>query len=197
MNFDTHPIRFVQHLIARYGGGIRLSFSNYFYRPNSIFDERISFWVDAHLVNDAWLISQLKALPEGWELAFNSIIKDERSRTHHIGLVDFAENAGHEAVRSGVYRLLGESALRGLSVYSSGRSYHGYINQLMLPKDWREFLGRLLLMNEISAAPVVDSRWVGHRLVGGYCALRWSMNTPWYRSMPNLVTKVESAQHLD
>lgn len=185
--FDSHPIRFAQDLADKLGGGWKFSFSSYFYRPSSVFDERFSFWADAHELCDDWLSSQLKSLPEGWELAFNSIVKDDRGRTYHLGLVDFAENATLISVRSAVHNLLGDDALRSLSVYDSGRSYHGYISQLMIPKEWRSFLGRLLLMNGVSTAPVVDARWVGHRLVGGYCALRWSMNTGWYRSMPKKV----------
>lgn len=185
--FDSHPIRFAETLAKKLGAGYKFSFSNYFYRPSSVFDERFTFWVDTGDVCDDWLSSQIKNLPEGWEMAFNSMVKDERGRSYHIGLIDFAESATLISVQSAVNHLLGDDALRSLSIYDSGRSYHGYIGELMIPKDWRSFLGRLLLMNGTSAAPVVDSRWVGHRLVGGYCALRWSMNTAWYRAMPKRV----------
>lgn len=187
MNLDQHPIRFVQGLAQRHGYDIELSFSSYFYRPASVFDERYAFWVSASEVNDAWLLDQISSLPEGWEIAFNSLMKDGRGRTQHVGLVDFAEGASIDLIKSAVYKLLGENALRLLQVYESGRSYHGYIEEIMIPKEWRSFLGRLLLMNDVSSNPVVDSRWVGHRLVGGYCALRWSMNSTWYLSMPTRV----------
>ena len=187
MIFDSHPIRFAQSLAEKLGAGWKLSFSSYFYRPSSVFDERFIFWVDAAEVTDDWLSSQLEGLPEGWELAFNSTIRDDRGRTHHVGLIDFAEDATIISAQSAVHRMLGDDALRSLSIYDSGRSYHGYISELMIPKEWRSFLGRLLLMNGVSSAPVVDSRWIGHRLLGDYCALRWSMNTSWYRSMPKKV----------
>ena len=184
---DGHPLAFARGLADRLGFETKLSFSRYFYRPNSVFDERITFWVEAGDVSSDWLQAQINDLPNGWELAFNSILKDERGRTHHVGMIDFAESASVSAIRLSVRRFLGDEALRCLSIYDSGRSYHGYIEQLMIPREWREFLGRLLLMNEVSQPPVVDSRWVGHRLVGGYCALRWSMNTRWYKAMPSKI----------
>jgi hypothetical protein len=35
-------------------------------------------------------------------------------------------------------------------------------------------MGRLLLLNLPEKPCLVDTRWVGHRLIGGYAALRWS-----------------------
>jgi hypothetical protein len=187
VTIDRHPLAFARHLAHRYGGDLTLSFSRYFYRPNSIFDERSTFSVEAGMVNEEWLYHELSSLPAGWELAFNSVVKDRRQRTHHIGMIDFAEGATAAAIRDAVHRLLGDAALRSLWLYSSGRSFHGYFSEMMRPGEWREFLGRSLLMNELGMAPVVDARWVGHRLVGGYCALRWSMNTQWYNAMPQKV----------
>lgn len=184
MNFNLHPVRFVESLAKRYGEDVELSFSRYFYRPNSVFDERFNFHVRASDVTEFWLRQQLTELPEGWELAFNSKLKDSRGRTFHVGLVDFHEGIDLLSVEVAVRRLLGDEALRSLWLFNSGRSFHGYIEQLMIPKEWREFLGRLLLMNGVATPQVVDSRWIGHRLIGGYCALRWSMNTSYYKQMP-------------
>lgn len=187
MTLSSHPVKFAEALVQKHGENLLLSFSRYFYRPASVFDERLKFSVPGRVVTPAWLEAELANLPDGWELAVNSHVKDERGRTFHVGLIDFAEGASRKTIEVSVRNLLGEDALRHLWLYDSGRSFHGYLFHLMIPKDWRAFLGRLLLMNQVDASDVVDARWVGHRLVGGYCALRWSMNTEWYKQMPSRV----------
>lgn len=51
----------------------------------------------------------------------------------------------------------------------SGNSYHYYGLQTVDESSWRAFLGECLLFS-----PVVDSRYVGHRLIDGFCVLRVS-----------------------
>ncbi|MHB1292207.1 MAG: primase 1D-like protein [Sulfuricella sp.] len=36
-------------------------------------------------------------------------------------------------------------------------------------------------------SPTVDPRWVGHRLISGYAALRWTKNTEQYLNTPTLI----------
>ena len=48
----------------------------------------------------------------------------------------------------------------------------GIINQVLLFRDGQE---------------IVDSRWIGHRLIGGYSSLRWTNNTGMYRSEPSKI----------
>ena len=63
---------------------------------------------------------------------------------------------------------------------NSGRSFHAYSLRLISPKEWREFMGRLLLLNLPGRSSFIDSRWVGHRLVAGYASLRWTANSEQY-----------------
>lgn len=184
MDFDNHPIRFVRTIFNSREGEYRLEFSRYFYRPGSIFDERETFAVDASELCDAWLSTQLSALRPGWELALNSRVTDSRNRSYHIGMIDFAEAVEVDRLRNQVRNLLGEDMFLGMDCFDSGRSFHGYFRHLLRPGQWHEFLGRLLLMNEPDSHPVVDARWVGHRLIGGYGALRWSKNGSRYMSYP-------------
>lgn len=51
----------------------------------------------------------------------------------------------------------------------SGRSYHYYGKRLLSKNEWRIFLGKCLLMQDL-----VDERYVGHQLVDGHCVLRLS-----------------------
>jgi hypothetical protein len=84
----------------------------------------------------------------------------------HIPMLDFrcdAETTPMDEVLS-LLRALGES--RGI-VLSSGRSFHYYGLRPLSECAWRAFTSRALL-----AAPIVDSRYVAHRLLEGMATLR-------------------------
>lgn len=59
-------------------------------------------------------------------------------------------------------------------------------------------MGHLLLINPRNGAEVVDTRWVGHRLIGGFGSLRWSNNSGQYLGLPTRVAfhKVVGARRL-
>jgi len=78
-----------------------------------------------------------------------------------------------------------------MEFFSSGRSFHGYSTYLLGPKDWREFNGRLLLVNNNTIGNVIDSRWIGHRMIAGYSSLRWSKNTEIHSQTPTRVNKLK------
>lgn len=61
-------------------------------------------------------------------------------------------------------RTLGE---RAGAVLLSGASYHYYGYDLLTPNNWRKFMYLSLLLDE-----VVNTRWVGHRLIDGHANLR-------------------------
>lgn len=67
-----------------------------------------------------------------------------------------------------------------MAVYGSGRSFHVYSTTLLGPKDWFDFMGRLLLINPRGQKEIVDTCWIGHRLIGGFGSLRWSNNSGMY-----------------
>jgi hypothetical protein len=48
-------------------------------------------------------------------------------------------------------------------------------------------MGSLLLLNKPSGFKLIDERWVGHRIMAGYSALRWSCNTKQYKKMPTQI----------
>jgi hypothetical protein len=181
--FQDHPIHLVSELGAR-SPVLTLSFSQYFYRPQSPFDERRVFEQLAAGITTEWLQDQLEELPEGWDVALNSTVRDGRSRAHHIPMIDFSKPSVGRDDLILMRSILGTSLCRSLVFYNSGRSLHAYSLHLLEPKAWREFMGRLLLLNLPNAEQLVDTRWVGHRLVSGYCALRWSSNSEHYLQMP-------------
>lgn len=105
-------------------------------------------------------------LPKGFGLAACSRVTLQSNRIAHIPMLDFRcpcrqENA--EAIVK-MLRVMGFS--EGILV-ESGRSYHFYGTSLLSEASWVEFLGRALLF-----APVVDSRFIGHRLADGQCRLK-------------------------
>ncbi|MEK7090743.1 MAG: hypothetical protein AAB930_04115 [Patescibacteria group bacterium] len=64
------------------------------------------------------------------------------------------------------------SCLRALgekegAILLSGASYHYYGYNLMTPDQWQKFMYKSLLLDE-----VVDTRWIGHRLLDGIALLR-------------------------
>jgi hypothetical protein len=193
IDFSSHPIRLVYDLILLRGESLRFSFSRYLYRPNSIFDEREVFQVAGGELSDDWLADQLRQLKPEWELALNSVVTDSRGRRMHIGMIDFMPGADAVVARRLIQRYIGDDASLQTHLFNSGRSLHGYVMRLIKPGDFGEYLGRLLLMNQVGDSPIVDARWVGHRLMGGYCALRWSSNSRRHSDLPARVARGASS----
>jgi hypothetical protein len=179
----SHPILLVEQMTNRYGGDIALSFSRYYYRPQSPFDEREIFSEMAGAVTADWLQTQFSRLKPEWDLALNSVVRDIRGRNWHIPMIDFAKGSVMASDLLLMRSVLGPKADE-YWLYASGRSLHGYGTTLLKPKQWIAFMGKLLLLNLPGKTPLVDSRWVGHRLTSGYAALRWSANSPHYVAMP-------------
>jgi hypothetical protein len=187
---EIHPVGYVRNLVRQFEGIRTLSFSKYFYRPQWIFDERECFEVDAADVTSDWVHDQGALLQEGWELALNSIVKDVRGRSKHIGMIDFVGRPPIDDILDRVRTMVGRNASLNMQLYDSGRSIHGYVTELIGPSEWHKFLGRLLLMNSVGSEPIIDARWIGHRLLGGYAALRWSANSRQHSQTPRLIKQI-------
>lgn len=187
MDLGNHPLRVVRRLQKVAGDEIVLSFSKYRYRPQSPIDERIVLQVPIHEVNESWLSRELHLLPEGWELALNSNISNSRGDIAHIPMIDFVGRLHPAVLRRDIRDTLGPTVLEHCEFYDSGRSLHGYVSGLISAEEWIGFMGGLLLLNLPGRVPLVDARWVGHRLRAGYASLRWSANTSHYVRLPALV----------
>ena len=160
-------------------------FGIYRYKPQVVEDSRKTVCVDSSSLG-AFFPAVLKALAADEELAIHSrvYVRSEASvKVFHLPMIDFRwvnlERSGH-TILDRVSDFLGERA----EVFFSGRSYHLYGLRLLDYAQWVRFMGRLLLLNPPGGPEVVDSRWVGHRLLAGYGALRWSWNSAQYRGMP-------------
>jgi acid stress-induced BolA-like protein IbaG/YrbA len=182
--FELHPLRFVDELIRMHGDDITLSFSKYFYRPRSPIDERETFSVPAKEVSAEWLKAELQSLKAGWDLALNSSVVDVRGRTRHIPMIDFIGDAAKFFVDGRSRDIVGHKIYDEMIAYSSGRSLHGYSLTLLSPGEWVAYMARLLLVDFPGEPGLIDHRWIGHRLNGGYSALRWSANSSEYLALP-------------
>ncbi len=110
------------------------------------------------------------ATARGTALAVASRVSLSRGREGHLPLLDLqcrptATNLRH--ILHAMRRILPEGGV----VLNSGRSFHYYGRHLLTPSEWRQFLGRCLLLE-----PLVDVRNLGHCLIDGESALRLSPN---------------------
>lgn len=180
----VHPVIMAYYLVDRYGEDLTLSFSRYFYRPQSVFDQREQFSVSVLEVTPEWVARQIASLAPGWELAINSSVVDKRGRMLHMPMIDFVASDMGFAKSSAFNELIGRDITRSFVYFNSGRSLHAYSATLLSRPEWRRYMAKLLLLNLPGEPPIIDSRWVGHRLLNGYAALRWSKNTDHYPSLP-------------
>lgn len=179
-----HPIRFLRTIESRYGSGVLLRFSRYLYRPKSRVDERVSFEMSISQVDEGWLLREFEGLGARYELAIESRVKVGRE-TRHIPMLDFRGMTKGQLLA--IMEVFPKELVEGVDVYFSGRSFHAYFPSLLTSRQWVKFMGSSLLCNTPSDPSVVDQRWVGHRLVSGFSALRWSSNTPHYKQYPERV----------
>jgi hypothetical protein len=181
----AHPIGLVLWVTTNISPDAHLEFSRYVYRPQSVVDERDVFHVRARELSVDWLVQQLDSLDESEELAFHSRLR-LRNAWWQLPMVDFT-TATKRSLR--ILNTVLPAQLADLfQFYWSGRSFHAYAPILLTQEEWVKVMGNLLLANMPDRTPIVDARWIGHRLVAGYGALRWSRNSNHYRSMPKKVS---------
>lgn len=183
---ERHPYWFVRRGLESRGDVAGLHFSYYTYRAQSLMDKRTNRSVSFSEFNDPDFIEHmLKSCPPGQELAFHGIVSLRNGSTLCLPLVDMATPKFSKVERfQEKIMMLNSSLGQRMSWFSSGRSFHGYGSELLTERQWIKFMGLLLLVNRPSAEPWVDPRWIGHRLIAGYGALRWSKNSTHYLSEP-------------
>lgn len=180
-----HPYWHARSIVDEYHDEISyLHFSYYDYVPQSLIDRRTTFSISPHEFLDCdavWAIMQ--GTPFGQELAFHSNVLSISGEQKHIPMVDMS--TGSAAQLAKLKPFLGEELFQRFKWFRSGRSFHGYGKVLVTDREWVSLMGILLLANQKGLAPTVDPRWVGHRLIAGYSALRWTKNTSHYINLPN------------
>lgn len=187
---ELHPFNFVQSLFEREEA--QFAFSKYVYTPDSLLDDREFLTLSGTEVTEDRINLEIASLRPDQELAFHSKVQI-KGKTFHIPMIDFAteEEVSHQ-VFDRMSQYLPKKLMLNMAVYASGRSYHAYSKTLLGPKEWQDFMGRLLLINPRDQANIVDTRWIGHRLIGGFSSLRWSNNSGQYLGLPSRINFLKS-----
>jgi hypothetical protein len=189
----VHPIDFVESILAADTRIKEVQLSVYRYHPQSLFDDRNP----TYHVPTAKLREAYKRFVEGLsnqeDIAFHSMVKMDDGVERHFGLLDFQAGTTESAVVEQASELLiREYRPHRAALVNSGRSYHLYLGALFSQAEWVAFMGRVLLLNLRDQPPTVDPRWIGHRLMAGYGALRWSANVR--KPLPEVVRQWDSPE---
>lgn len=189
---ESHPSVAVTEFLSAAHPSAKIEMSIYEHFPQSILDKRYTFNKDINLVNEDFLKEIQSSLTPQEELAVHSRIVINK-KVFHIPMIDFCCTRDTlSEFRSTTLSILPKKICNEFLIYNSGNSLHGYGLTLIPSNKWIDYLGRLLLLNLPSRPPIVDSRWVGHRLRAGYASLRWSNNTSAHRSPPKLIATLNT-----
>jgi hypothetical protein len=110
----------------------------------------------------------VRELPEGHVLGLASICALEDGSEGHLPLLDFRLPISEGNVR--LVRAAAESlGLEHGAICASGRSYHVYGFIVLSVEQWRDLMTRALLL-----APLVDTRFIAHRMLAKRGVLRVS-----------------------
>jgi hypothetical protein len=193
---QQHPLVLMEQIVACYGVDLVFTYSRYEIAPPGLqAAARRSpvLRVPAPELTSDWLASRLAELGPTEEMAWHSSVEC-KGIAFHIPMIDFADQPDQSALRE-LSMIVSEIGLQGDFVfYETGRSFHGYFPGLIPQHAWPRYLGRLLLIDQLDRPPIIDTRWVGHSLVRGFAALRWSHNTNRYLAMPHLVALAAPVQ---
>ncbi len=190
-NLLRHPLSWIKNVLSYcisnglVSNSISITLSKYRYHPQSFADERKVFSLPIWQLTENNILDIFSSLEYGEELAFHSQFFDFGS-TYHLPLIDFG-NVDRGVIDHSTLRDLAAHWNLSFNIYNSGRSYHAYGNRLVNSNEWIKFMGSLLLLNKPSGFKLIDERWVGHRIMAGYAALRWSYNTTHYKKLPTYV----------
>lgn len=174
---------------------IRLvEFGVYKYNPSTFQDERIIQRVPAESSITAFEQLSVDAARDGREVAIHSRVwLKSVDEPLHVPMIDFFALPDIHAAGDIRGTLQRYGVGNGGAFVFSGRSVHAYAWGLLTHAHWISFMGELLLVNRVDSDPVVDWRWIGHRLMAGYGSLRWTHNTASYKSGPRFVSELDSA----
>lgn len=181
IKISKHPIAFLNQLeIPKHAV---LTFSDYLYDKQSFSDIRSPFHFEKSSLNENWLINHVFSMDPRFELALHSSFEVD-GEIFHIPMIDFTPKRSEQNSLSAL-RKLSEFWKTDFLIFFSGRSFHAYGVRPITNADWIKFMGSLLLLNVRGTTnKLIDTRWVGHRILAGYAALRWSKNTSHYKGFP-------------
>jgi hypothetical protein len=188
---NPHPVDFTADFCARHPEIVALEFGIYRYQPQTIRDKRLLKKAPPEKIAARFKQFERQLKPEQ-DIALHSRVYVKKNRfswsstaIRHIPMIDFQSQVRMEDLER-VAEIANDFHCHEMAVYFSGRSYHFYGFALLTQEQWVAFMGRVLLLNMPTHEPLVDCRWVGHRLLAGYSSLRWSKNSKQYMQLPEI-----------
>lgn len=189
MKLDSkHPSEIIKELAGRLADDFFFELSIYEYEPQSILDTRQIIKIKAAEFTQALIEQKIDELAPNKELAFHSILRHNKMK-YHIPMIDF--KAPESLIRNSInslQKVIPKKIFNELVFYNSGRSCHAYSLKMINNSEWIDFMGRLLLVSHPHEEQIIDTRWIGHRLMSGFSSLRWSANTDKYLALPQRIT---------
>ena len=180
----SHPFFLIRNLASTLSDDAEFEFSIYEYEPQSILDIRETERIKAWDLSEELIENIINTLPNNKELAIHSAVRINK-KLFHIPMIDFVTPEQEISGKIDTIRqLLPREIFNEISFYHSGRSCHAYSLKLIKHSDWVSFMGRLLLISKPNENQIIDTRWIGHRLLAGYSSLRWSNNSKQYLAAP-------------
>lgn len=188
---EWHPRQLVEELVTRRGRDLVFTYSRYEVAEPGLqatAPRSDVLRVPASDVTSSWLADRFAALGPNEEMAWHSWVEC-KGVGFHIPMIDFIGHPDPSELSQLSKVLAARMGLKGHFVFfETGRSFHGYFPDLIAEGALPKYLGQLLLLNKHDRPELIDTRWVGHALVRGFTALRWSHNTNRYRGMPRLAS---------
>jgi hypothetical protein len=192
---QQHPLLVVEDIAASLGAGLTFTYSRYQVAPpglQAVAPRSSVLRASGCDVTPRWLADRLAELSPCEEMAWHSTV-EYKGDCFHIPMIDFISRPSKSALDELGRALAAEIGVDGdFAFFETGRSFHGYLPGLIPQNAWPKYLGLLLIVNEQDRTPLIDTRWVGHALVRGFAALRWSHNTGRYQAMPSLLSVREA-----
>lgn len=179
----NHPFYLFRKVLDAHPEIEKVELAHYHYHKQSLFDERRILTVPARDLTQAKLRIFLEHLSVGKELAVQSRVYTRKQEIFHIPMIDFHGEVNTDILKT-LKNYIHHDIYQKMHFFLSGRSYHAYSEKLLNQEEWKQFMYSLLLINSPGQTDIIDTRWVAHRLLAGYGALRWSWNTKQYKQAP-------------
>lgn len=183
---ESHPYWHLKSIVEQEKNIKNLTISYYLYRPQSLLDERMLINLErTDFLNDNLISKLIFDCPPNQDVAMHSLTGCYDGISRHLPMVDMSTTARAHLAK--LKSFLDIETFHGFVWFDSGRSFHGYGSRFITHSEWITYMGQLLLSNQKDLKPTVDPRWIGHRLIAGYAALRWTRNTENYLRMPKII----------
>ena len=179
-----HPYWHVRSVLMMQPAIAELTLSYYRYVPQTVEDQRVQIRVPRDdFFSETHMTTLLADAGQHHEVALHSVVTLQSGAQRHIPMVDMSTTAKAQLGKLAAF--VDPAQFGELVWFNSGRSFHGYGTKLLSNEQWIRLMGALLLSNQKDLKPIVDPRWIGHRLLAGYSALRWTKNTDFYLGHPS------------